>query len=39
LHNKQADWRADPAQSGLGGCIADIGVHAFHLSEFVSGKP
>jgi predicted dehydrogenase len=37
LHNKQADWRADPAQSGLGGCIADIGVHAFHLSEFVSG--
>lgn len=37
VHNKQADWRADPAQSGLGGCIADIGVHAFHLSEFVSG--
>jgi len=37
VHSKQADWRADPAQSGLGGCIADIGVHAFHLSEFVSG--
>ena len=37
VHNKQADWRSDPAQSGLGGCIADIGVHAFHLSEFVSG--
>ena len=37
VHNKQADWRSDPRQSGLGGCIADIGVHAFHLSEFVSG--
>jgi predicted dehydrogenase len=37
VHSKQADWRADPRQSGLGGCIADIGVHAFHLSEFVSG--
>ena len=37
VHNKQADWRSDPKQSGLGGCIADIGVHAFHLSEFVTG--
>lgn len=37
VHNKQADWRSDPAQSGLGGCVADIGVHAFHLSEFVTG--
>jgi len=35
--SKQADWRADPAQSGVGGCITDIGVHAFHLSEFVTG--
>ena len=37
VHNKQADWRSDPKQSGLGGCVADIGVHAFHLSEFVTG--
>ena len=36
--NKQAGWRADPAQAGLGGCIADIGVHAFNLAEFVTGK-
>ena len=35
--DKQAGWRADPAQSGVGGCIADIGVHAFNLAEFVSG--
>ncbi|WP_404478457.1 Gfo/Idh/MocA family protein [Novosphingobium sp. BL-52-GroH] len=36
--NKQAEWRADPAQSGLGGCIGDIGVHAFNLAEFVTGQ-
>lgn len=34
---KQAAWRADPAQSGAGGCIADIGTHAFNLATFVSG--
>lgn len=34
---KQAEWRIDPARSGLGGCIGDIGVHAFHLAEFVTG--
>ena len=37
VHSKQADWRLDPAQAGLGGCIGDIGVHAFHLAEFVTG--
>ncbi len=35
--NRQAEWRTDPARSGLGGCIGDIGVHAFHLAEFVTG--
>ena len=35
--NKQAEWRADPALSGPGGCIGDIGTHAFHLVEYVSG--
>lgn len=34
---KQAEWRVDPAQAGDGGAIADIGVHAFHLAEFVTG--
>lgn len=34
---KQAEWRTDPARSGLGGCIGDIGVHAFQLAEFISG--
>jgi len=36
-HNKQASWRADPKQSGVGGCIGDIGVHAFNIAEFVTG--
>ncbi|RJS93145.1 Gfo/Idh/MocA family protein [Salinisphaera sp. Q1T1-3] len=31
-------WRADPAQSGVGGCLADIGTHAFTLAEFISGQ-
>lgn len=34
---KQAVWRTDPAQSGEGGCIGDIGTHAFHLASFVTG--
>jgi predicted dehydrogenase len=35
--NKQAEWRSDPALNGPGGCIGDIGVHAFHLLEYVTG--
>lgn len=35
--DKQAGWRADPAQAGVGGAIGDIGVHAFNIAEFVSG--
>lgn len=34
---KQAEWRVDPASAGAGGCIGDIGVHAFQLAEFVTG--
>ena len=34
---KQATWRTDPARAGAGGAIGDIGSHAFHLSEFISG--
>ncbi|MCP1456741.1 MULTISPECIES: Gfo/Idh/MocA family protein [Pseudomonas] len=37
--NKQAEWRDDPGQSGLGGCIGDIGTHAFSLAEFVADQP
>lgn len=34
---KQASWRTDPAQSGAGGCVGDIGTHAFNLARFVTG--
>jgi len=34
---KQAEWRVDPSRSGPGGCIGDIGTHALHLAEFVTG--
>ena len=36
-HNKQADWRTDPARSGLGGATGDIGTHAYNLACFVTG--
>jgi predicted dehydrogenase len=34
---KQAAWRTDPAQTGAGGAIGDIGTHAYHLLHFVTG--
>lgn len=35
--SKQAEWRSDPARAGAGGSIGDIGTHAFHLAQFVTG--
>lgn len=35
---KQAAWRTDPAQAG-GGAIGDIGSHAWHLADYVTGQP
>ena len=35
--HKQASWRVDPARSGPAGAVGDIGTHAFHLAEFVTG--
>ena len=34
---KQADWRTDPARSGMGGCIGDIGTHAYNLTDYITG--
>ena len=36
-HNKQADWRTDPARSGPAGALGDIGTHAEQLVSFVTG--
>jgi predicted dehydrogenase len=35
--HKQAEWRTDPARSGAGGAVGDIGTHAYNLACFVSG--
>jgi predicted dehydrogenase len=36
--SKQAAWRADPAKSGVSGCVADIGSHAENLLHFTTGE-
>lgn len=35
--NAQAAWRTDPKRSGKSGCMGDIGTHAAHLAEYISG--
>jgi predicted dehydrogenase len=35
--NKQADWRTDPARSGIAGTMGDIGSHAENLVCTVTG--
>ena len=35
--HKQAEWRTDPVRSGAGGCLGDIGTHAYHLAQYVTG--
>jgi predicted dehydrogenase len=37
VDNKQADWRTDPARSGIAGCMGDIGTHAENLAEYITG--
>jgi predicted dehydrogenase len=34
---KQADWRTDPARSGIAGAMGDIGTHAENLAEYITG--
>ena len=35
--SKQASWRLDPEQAGISCCMADIGIHAANLAEYVTG--
>lgn len=35
--HKQADWRTDPARSGVAGAVGDIGSHAENLLSTVTG--
>lgn len=39
LGQKQAAWRTDPAQSGQGGTLGDVGSHCLNLLEYVTGDP
>jgi predicted dehydrogenase len=36
--NAQAAWRTDPKRSGKAGAMGDIGTHAAHLAEFITGS-
>ena len=36
-NNKQSAWRTDPAQSGPGGALGDIGTHAENLLHTITG--
>lgn len=35
--NAQAAWRTDPKRSGKAGAMGDIGTHAAHLTEYITG--
>jgi predicted dehydrogenase len=35
--SKQAGWRTNPKESGIGGAMGDIGTHALNLAEYVTG--
>jgi predicted dehydrogenase len=36
--NAQAAWRTDPKRSGKAGAMGDIGTHAWHLAEYITGS-
>lgn len=36
-NNKQASWRTRPETAGKSGAMGDIGTHAAHLAEYISG--
>lgn len=39
LGMKQALWRVDPAQAGIGGTLGDVGTHCVNLLEYITGDP
>ena len=39
LGQKQAAWRVDPTQSGIGGTMGDVGTHCVNLLEYVTSDP
>lgn len=39
LGQKQAAWRMDPAQAGIGAALGDVGSHCVNLLEYVTQDP
>ena len=39
LGQKQAEWRLDPARSGIGATLGDVGTHCVNLLEYVTDDP
>jgi predicted dehydrogenase len=35
--HKQAEWRGDPARSGIAGALGDIGTHCENLVSYITG--
>lgn len=34
----QDNWHNDPLRAGPGGTLSDVGTHAYHLAQFISGQ-
>ncbi len=37
LGGNNAGWRTDPARTGKAGTMGDVGTHAWHLAEYMTG--
>lgn len=36
--NPRVRWRYDPSQAGVSSAVADLGIHALHMAEFMTGQ-
>jgi predicted dehydrogenase len=36
--NPRIRWRYDPQQAGVSSVVADLGIHALHMAEFMTGQ-
>src|SRR5690242_21143191 len=36
--NPRVRWRYDPAQAGVSSVVADCGIHALHMAQFLTGQ-
>lgn len=37
-NNPRIRWRYDPKQAGVSSVVADLGIHALHMAEFLTGQ-